>query len=76
MQIEGGCHCGNITYEADIDPETVGICHGRVRSLIVTTKITKATKKDRAKTVKGCGNRGLQVVLSWENTKGEPTTRP
>jgi hypothetical protein len=27
MRIEGGCHCGHITYEAEIDPETVGICH-------------------------------------------------
>lgn len=27
MRIEGGCHCGNITYEAEIDPEQVGICH-------------------------------------------------
>ena len=27
MKIDGGCHCGDITYEAEIDPETVGICH-------------------------------------------------
>jgi hypothetical protein len=27
MRIEGGCHCGNITYEAEIDPERVGLCH-------------------------------------------------
>jgi hypothetical protein len=27
MRIEGGCHCGNITYEATIDPEKVGVCH-------------------------------------------------
>jgi len=27
MEIDGGCHCGNITYGAEIDPETVGICH-------------------------------------------------
>ena len=27
MRIEGCCHCGFIKYEADIDPETVGICH-------------------------------------------------
>ena len=27
MKIDGGCHCGNITYTAEIDPETVGICH-------------------------------------------------
>ena len=27
MRIDGGCHCGRITYEADIDPEKVGVCH-------------------------------------------------
>ena len=27
MKIDGGCHCGAITYEAEIDPEKVLICH-------------------------------------------------
>lgn len=27
MHIDGGCHCGNITYTAEVDPEKVGICH-------------------------------------------------
>ena len=27
MKIDGGCHCGYITYSAEIDPEKVGICH-------------------------------------------------
>lgn len=27
MKIDGKCHCGFITYEAEIDPEKVGICH-------------------------------------------------
>lgn len=27
MKIDGACHCGNITYSAEIDPETVGLCH-------------------------------------------------
>ena len=27
MKIQGGCHCGYIAYEAEIDPETVSICH-------------------------------------------------
>jgi hypothetical protein len=27
MKIDGGCHCGNITYTAEIDPDKVGICH-------------------------------------------------
>lgn len=27
MKIDGGCHCGSITYVAEIDPDKVGICH-------------------------------------------------
>jgi hypothetical protein len=27
MKIDGGCHCGNITYEAEVNPEKAAICH-------------------------------------------------
>lgn len=27
MKIDGGCQCGDITYEANADPEKVFICH-------------------------------------------------
>lgn len=27
MKIEGSCHCGYITYEAEVDPEKTSICH-------------------------------------------------
>jgi hypothetical protein len=27
MKIDGRCHCGYIRYEAEIDPDNVGICH-------------------------------------------------
>jgi hypothetical protein len=27
MKIDGGCHCGLITYEAEVDPGTVTVCH-------------------------------------------------
>ncbi len=27
MKIDGACHCGYITYEAEIDPNKVVICH-------------------------------------------------
>lgn len=27
MKIDGACHCGNITYTAEVDPERAGLCH-------------------------------------------------
>jgi hypothetical protein len=27
MKIDGGCHCGAITYEAEVDPDKTSICH-------------------------------------------------
>ena len=27
MKVDGGCHCGQIRYEAEVDPAKVVICH-------------------------------------------------
>ncbi len=27
MKVEGGCHCGAIAFEAEVDPEAARICH-------------------------------------------------
>jgi hypothetical protein len=27
MRIDGGCHCGLITYQAEIEADKVGVCH-------------------------------------------------
>jgi hypothetical protein len=27
MKVEGRCHCGAISYEAEVDPDSVSICH-------------------------------------------------
>jgi hypothetical protein len=27
MKVDGRCHCGNIAFEAEVDPATTAICH-------------------------------------------------
>ena len=27
MEVEGRCHCGKISYQATVEPDTVSICH-------------------------------------------------
>jgi hypothetical protein len=27
MKVQGRCHCGEITYEAELEPGTVSVCH-------------------------------------------------
>lgn len=27
MRVTGACQCGAIRYEAEVDPQAVGICH-------------------------------------------------
>jgi len=27
MKVDGQCHCGAITYEGVVEPDTIGICH-------------------------------------------------
>jgi hypothetical protein len=27
MKVTGGCHCGHISYEAEVDPATIRVCH-------------------------------------------------
>ncbi len=27
MKVEGSCHCGHVTFAAEIDPESASVCH-------------------------------------------------
>ena len=49
MKIDGGCHCGEIQYEAEIDPERVGICHCTDCQTISGTAFRVVSQIPRAK---------------------------
>ena len=69
MQVTGECHCGYVTYEAEVDPETVRVCHctdcqkltgtmfrATIASLPATFRLTSGTPKVYIKTAES-GNR-------------------
>jgi hypothetical protein len=70
MRIEGRCHCGFITYEAEVDPEKVMICHctdcqtlsgSAFRSVVLTResgfKLPSGTLKSYVKTAESGARR-------------------
>lgn len=73
MKIEGTCHCGAITYEAEIDPASVVVCHctdcqslsgSAYRSVVFTEpgafKLVKGELKTYVKTADS-GNKRAQT---------------
>ncbi len=74
MKIDGGCHCGAITYEAEIDPASVLICHCTdcqrisgspyrvgVQAPAATFKLLSGTPKTYLKTTADSGRRRVQA---------------
>jgi len=55
MQVHGSCHCGKITYEADIDPQAVNICHCTDCQTLSGTafRTVVSTKKELLKMLRG-----------------------
>ena len=73
MKISGECHCGAITFEAELDPEQVGICHcsdcqtlsaSAFRTIAIVNadqfRLTRGTPKEYIKTADS-GNRRIQA---------------
>lgn len=48
MKVDGGCHCGRVTYEAEVDPSTASICHCTDCQVLSGSayRFTVAAKKD------------------------------
>jgi hypothetical protein len=55
MKVDGSCHCGNIRYEAEIDPERVSICHCTDCQELTATayRVTVPVARENFKLLKG-----------------------
>lgn len=55
MRITGQCHCGFVTYEADIDPEKVSICHCTDCQRLTGTayRVSVSTPSDQFRILRG-----------------------
>jgi len=49
MNVTGGCHCGALRYEADIDPDNIAICHCTDCQLLSGTAFRTAVRVPTAK---------------------------
>ncbi len=73
MKIDGGCFCGAISYEAEVRPENVIICHctdcqatsGAPFRANVPVLLDKFTLSGTPKTYVKTGGSGNKVVLSF-----------
>ena len=55
MKVTGGCHCGAIAYEAEIDPAQVSICHCTDCQMITGTvyRLSVPAPADKFKLTRG-----------------------
>ncbi len=49
LKIDGQCHCGHVTYQANIDPDLVSICHCTDCQMLTGSayRVTVAASRDR-----------------------------
>ena len=73
LHVEGACHCGRITYEADINPDKVVICHctdcqtisGGPYRVNVPVLVDRFELRGRPKTYAKRGDSGNEVVTAF-----------
>jgi hypothetical protein len=51
MKIDGQCHCGHVSYQAEIDPDLVSICHCTDCQMLTGSayRVTVTTSRDSLK---------------------------
>ncbi len=81
MKITGGCHCGAISYEAEIDPNSVAVCHCADCQVLSGSafRVAVPAKREEFKLLSGepqiyvkTGESGRKRVQSFCSTCGTP----
>ncbi len=80
MNITGGCHCGAITYEAEVDPGSVSVCHctdcqtlsGSAFRVVVPAKREEFKLSGEPKIYLKTGESGRKRVQAFCATCGTP----
>ncbi|PYE47081.1 hypothetical protein DFI02_1011234 [Rhizobium sp. PP-F2F-G20b] len=64
MKIDGACHCGEIAFEAEIDPDAVSVCHCTDCQQLTGTayRVTVAVPRDRFALTKGSPKTYVKTV--------------
>ena len=89
MKVSGRCHCGQISFEAEIDPTQVRICHctdcqkftGAAFAALVPLQKSALSITGPIKTHSAVGGSGKPVIRNFCGECGsslfeEPTVRP
>ena len=81
MKIDGSCHCGRITYEAEVDPAKVVICHctdcqtlsgSAFRTVVPTNEGTFALRSGALKIYVKVGESGNERAQAFCGDCGTP----
>ncbi|HEY1560055.1 MAG TPA: GFA family protein [Caulobacteraceae bacterium] len=78
MQIDGGCHCGAIRYEAEVTPDKVVICHctdcqtisGAPYRMSIAVRLSQLELQGEPRTYWKIGDSGREVVTTFCGDSG------
>jgi hypothetical protein len=86
MKVEGQWHCGELSFEAEIDPETVRICHctdcQTITGAAYRVNVTATAEHFRLRTgrpkiytrIAESGNRGEDTIRAFKHVKPRQRT--
>ena len=76
MKVDGACHCGNLTFETEIDPDTVRICHCSDCQILSSSAFRIAVSVDEADFKLLSGEPKIYIKMADNGNKREQVFCP